>query len=198
MQGLSRSLLIGVFLFLVVVVGLLVARGRTARIETTEVAPTSADYRIKEIRLQEEARDGVRWRLAAEQAEIYEELGKTVMKDVTITIEQPERTWTVRGDEGELVQSTKNVEVRGRVVLTSTDGLRLETTRLRWSSAEQKAWTDVPVTIYRPGTVVRGQGLEAFLSEHRAIVKGPVHATFTGLKSASRASEAPPSGGAGG
>jgi LPS export ABC transporter protein LptC len=198
MQRLSRGLLIGVLLFIVVVVGLLVARGRTARTDSAEVAPTTADYRIKEIRLQEEARDGVRWKLAADQAEIYEELGKTVMRDVTITIEQSERTWTVRGDEGELAQSTKNVEVRGRVVLTSTDGLRLETTRLRWSAAEQKAWTDVPVIIYRPGSVVTGQGIEAFVSEHRATVKGPVRAIFTGLKSASQAPDGRPSRGTGG
>src|SRR5207249_2749853 len=84
------------------------------------------------------------WQLDAEYGEIFEEQGKTVMKKVIIRINEPARAWTVSGDEGELLRDTKDVELRGHVVVVSSDGLRMETTRLNWAAKEQRVWTDEP------------------------------------------------------
>jgi LPS export ABC transporter protein LptC len=106
------------------------------------------------------------------------------MKKVTIKVDQPSksapsaRSWTVTGDEGDLNQETKDVELRGNVVLVSSDGLRLETERLRWDAEAQRAWTAEPVTIYRSGTVVRGTGFESRVAEEATSIKGRVRATF--------------------
>ena len=51
------------------------------------------------------------------------------------------------GDEGELDHSTNDVEIRRHVVVTSDDGLRLETNVLRWDANERRLWTDAPVQI---------------------------------------------------
>jgi LPS export ABC transporter protein LptC len=106
------------------------------------------------------------------------------MKKVTVKVDQPSkgdqasRSWTVTGDEGDLNQETKNVELRGNVVLISSDGLRLETDRLRWDAEAQRAWTDDPVVIYRAGAVVRGTGFESRVAEEVSSIKGRVRATF--------------------
>src|SRR6185369_9053261 len=111
-----------VVVFLSVVVGVLVHRARTPRAITTEPAATNADYRLKQVRLQETARDGSRWQLDAEYSETFEERNTTSMKKVTIKVDQAAksatsaRSWTVTGDEGDLNQETKNVELRGTVV----------------------------------------------------------------------------------
>jgi len=174
----SRYILVGVVLFVVAVAAVLVVRGRAARTPSPVAIATRADYRIKEVHLQEEARDGVRWQLDADQAEAYEQLGKTTLRKVKIRIEEQGRTWTVTGDEGEMTQESKDVVLRGNVVLVSSDGLRLETTRLRWDAAGRRAWTDDPVTVFRPGAVVTGQGLEARVGERQTQVKGRLRATF--------------------
>jgi LPS export ABC transporter protein LptC len=101
-----------------------------------------------------------------------------VLKQVTIHIEEPDATWTVTGDEGELQQPSRDVELRGNVVLVSSEGFRLETTRLFWQASEQRAWTDDPVTITREGAVVRGQGLNAHVADRITSVKGRVRAVF--------------------
>lgn len=176
-QRFSRFILVGVALFVAVMATVLVVRGRAARTPKTEIVSTKADYRIKQVHLQEEARGGVRWQLDADQAEAYEQSGKTTLRKVRIRIEEPERSWTVTGDEGELAQGTKDVELRGNVVLISSDGLRLETARLRWDAARRRAWSDDPVTVFRQGAVVRGQGLEARVGEQTEI-KGRVRATL--------------------
>jgi LPS export ABC transporter protein LptC len=174
-----------VAVFLSVVVGVLVHRARTPRAIATEPAATTADYRLKQVRLQETGRDGSRWQLDAEYSETFEERNTTSMKKVTIKVDQPSknatsaRSWTVTGDEGDLNQETKDVELRGNVVLVSSDGLRLETDRLRWDSDAQRAWTTEPVTIYRPGTVVRGTGFESRVAEEATSIKGRVRAVFT-------------------
>jgi len=177
-QRFSRYILVGVALFVVAIATVLVVRGRATRTQRPEIGATTADYRIKEVHLQEESRDGMRWQLDADQAEAYEQQGKTMLRKVTIRIQEPQRSWTVTGDEGELAHETKNVELRGNVVLISSDGLRLETTRLRWDAAQQRAWTDDPVTVFRPGAVVKGLGLDARVGAQHTEIKGRLRATF--------------------
>lgn len=178
MRKLPLAILGCVALFIALVVGLLVAKARAPRPVATETAPTKADYRIKEVHLQEQNRDGARWHLDAEYGEIFEDQGKTVMRKVTIRIEEPTRAWTVSGDEGDLAQGTKDVELRGNVVLVSSDGLRLETSRLNWAAADRRAWTDEAVTIYKGGAVVRGQGFESRVAQEATSIKGRLRATF--------------------
>ena len=173
-----------VVVFLSVVVGVLVHRARIPRKLPMEPAATNADYRLKQVHLQEQGRDGSRWQLDAEYAETFEEQNKTTMRKVTIKVDQPSkgdqasRSWTVTGDEGDLNQDTKDVELRGNVVLVSSDGLRLETDRLRWDAEGQRAWTEDPVVIYRSGAVVRGTGFESRVAEEVTNIKGRVRATF--------------------
>jgi LPS export ABC transporter protein LptC len=68
--------------------------------------------------------------------------------------------------------------VRRNVVVTSTDGLRLETSVLRWEGAKQRLWTDAPVVISREGSVIRGSGLEVLMNEEQTTVAGRVRAVF--------------------
>ena len=179
-QRLSRIIFVGITLFVVVVVGVLMVRGRGAQVDSGEPVATKADYRIKEVSLQEEMKDGVRWELEADQAETYEQAGKTILRKVRIRIQEPERSWSVTSDEGEMIQATKDVVLRGNVVLVSSEGMRLETTRLRWDADNRRAWTDDPVTLYQKGAVVRGKGLNARVADRHTEIKGRIQATFGG------------------
>ena len=178
MRKASVAILAGVLLFTLTIVGVLVLRSRTVRDDRAEVSPTKADYRIKEVHLQEHGSDNLVWKLDADQAEVFEQHGRTIIRGVSITIEEPGRTWRVTGGEGDFVHATKGVTVRGNVVVVSSDGIRLETDLLRWQARERRVWTDAPVTFSRAGIVVKGQGLDTLLAEERASVNGPVRATI--------------------
>jgi LPS export ABC transporter protein LptC len=177
MRNLARVVLAVVVVFVVAVTALLVARSRTARVESLGPSPSTADLQIKEVDLEEEAK-GVRWRLKAEQALMYDKAGQTQLRKLVANIYQRERAWTIVGEEGELDRKTRDVEVRGNVVVTSDDGLRLETAVLRWEAAGKRLWTDTPVTLSRNGSVVRGSGLEVRLDQEATTISGPVRATF--------------------
>jgi hypothetical protein len=83
------------------------------------------------------------------------------------------------GEEGDLFQATKNLEIRKNVVLTSSDGVRLETSVLRWQGAEKRLWTDAPVRLSRGGVVADGSALEVRMSEEYTSMAGRVHSVFT-------------------
>jgi len=87
-----------------------------ARGSRSGAAPSSADLRIKDVDL-EEVTNGVRWRLRAEQALMYDQEGRTNLRNLTVRVFQKDRSWMILGDEGDLDQKTKNVEVRKNVVM---------------------------------------------------------------------------------
>ena len=184
MDRVATGIALGVILFVTVVIGVLIVKGHRASAPRQEVASSEADQQIKEIHIQEDAKGGsYRWSLDAEQAESFPGTGKTVLRKVMIGVDEPGRgRWKVTSDEGDLVQDTRDVELRGNVVLVSSEGLRVETTVLHWNNAEGRAWTDQPVTVYKGGGVVRGSGLEARPSEEITLVHGRVTATFGGTK----------------
>jgi LPS export ABC transporter protein LptC len=177
MRHIARGILVVVALFVLAVGGTLVVRSRAVRVEPIEPSPTTADLRIKEVDIEEDAR-GVRWRLTAEQAEVYESEGRTTLRRLAVDVFERDRSWTIVGDEGDLFQKEKHVEIRRNVVVSSSDGVRLETSVLRWDGAGRRLWTDAPVTLSRERSVIRGSGLEVRLGDERTTVTGPVHARF--------------------
>ena len=176
MRKLPIAILSCVVIFLAVVVGVLVTKRQAPPTAAPDPVRSKADYRIKEVHLQEEGRGKTRWQLDAEYGEIFEDQGKTMMKKVVVRVEEPARVWTVSADEGDMLRDSKDVELRGNVVLVTSDGLRLETPRLAWTAKEQRAWTNDPVTIYRGGVVVRGQGFESRVNDETTTIKGRVRA----------------------
>src|SRR5262245_52624850 len=141
MRKITHGILIGVAVFVLVLIGTLVVRARSARVEPLGPATTGADLHIKEVDLEEESK-GVRWRLRAKQALMYEQEGRTTMKEPAVQVFERDRSWTIVGEEGDVDKTTKNVEVRRNVVVTSSDGLRLETTVLRWDAGQRRLWTE--------------------------------------------------------
>jgi LPS export ABC transporter protein LptC len=161
----------------VAVVAVLVVRSRSIPTDTMAAAPAPADLAMQEIRLQEESA-GRHWQLVADQASVFEEEGRTALRNITVHVRDRERAWTIVGQEGDLYKQTRDFEIRDGVVVTSDDGMRLETSLLRWRNSDRRLWTDAPVRIVQDGTVVQGRGLEVRMTDEVATVRGPVRATF--------------------
>ena len=178
MHTLARVILAVVAVFVVIVTATLVVKSRSVAVEPlSEPAVTTADLQIKHVDLEEEAQ-GIRWRLKADQALMYDQAGLTQLRKLTANIFQKDRAWTIVGDEGDLDRSSKNVEVRQNVVVTSNDGMRLETSVLRWDAESKRLWTDAPVKLSRDGSTVSGSGLSVLMAQEATTVSGPVRATF--------------------
>ena len=170
-----------VAVFVLLVAGTLIAKSRTPPTESSGSVASSADLRIKEAQIEEETA-GVRWRLKAEQALIFDAEGRTALRKILVDVFERDRSWTIVGEEGDLFQATKNLEIRNNVVLTSSDGIRLETSVLRWQGAEKRLWTDAPVRLSRGGALAAGTALDVRMAEDYTTMAGRVHTIFSETK----------------
>jgi uncharacterized protein with GYD domain len=111
MRKITHAILIGVAAFVLLIVGTLVVRSRAARVESLGGAATGADLHIKEVDLEEESK-GIRWRLRAKQALMYEREGRTTLKEPSVQVFERDRSWTVVGEEGDVDKATRMVTLR--------------------------------------------------------------------------------------
>ncbi len=169
-------ILAGVTVFTMVVAGVLLANRKAVPVESGR-GTSSADLTVKEASIREES-GKVRWHLTAKQAMVFDREGRTSLRDVAVEVQEPERSWTIRGEEGDLFHARNDVEIRRHVVLISSDGLRLETDVLRWSNGDKRVWTDAPMKITHPSGVVTGSGLDVRVADETTTIGGRVRATF--------------------
>ncbi len=73
-----------------------------------------------------------------------------------------------------------NLEIRKNVVITSNDGLKLETSVLRWQAAEKRLWSDAPVRLSRDGATAEGTALDVRTADGALTLTGRVRTTFSG------------------
>jgi LPS export ABC transporter protein LptC len=176
---LAASILGIVAAFVLMVAGTLIAKSRTVPVEPVGPAASSADLRIKDAKIEEDT-GGVRWRLTADQVLIFDAEGRTALRNISVQVIERDRTWTIVGEEGDLFQATKNLEIRKNVVITSNDGLKLETSVLRWQAAEKRLWSDAPVRLSRAGATAEGTALDVRTADGAMTLAGRVRTTFTG------------------
>ena len=141
--------------------------------------PQQAEYQIKEININETLEGNLRWKLKADQAEVYDQKGITLMRKVVIQVFSKDGDWTVTSDEGTLENNRRDVTLTGNVVIKSSDGLEMRTKTLSWNNEQRALATDDPVEISREGTTITGKGLSVNMQEETAAVTQNVRVVIT-------------------
>jgi len=148
-------------------------RGRS----TPAPPPTTAqdaDYRIREIHINETLEGNLRWTLDADQAEVFDKEQRTVMKKVVVRVFSKNAEWTVTADEGVMGNETRDVTVTGNVVVTSNDGLTIKTPELFWRNKDRNLYTEQAVEIKRTGTTITAQGMDVKMQDQEAVLQKKV------------------------
>jgi len=141
--------------------------------------PQQAEYQIKEININETLEGNLRWKLKADQAEVYDQKGITLMRKVVIQVFSKDGDWTVTSDEGTLDNNRRDVTLTGNVVIRSSDGLEMRTATLGWNNEQKALATEDPVTISREGTTITGKGLAINMQEETAALTQNVRVVIT-------------------
>lgn len=141
--------------------------------------PQQAEYQIKDVHINETLDGNLRWTLNAEQAEVYDQKGITVMRKVVIQVFSRDGDWTVTSDEGTLDNNRRNVTLTGNVVIRSSDGLEMRTATLGWDNEHRALATDDAVEISREGTTITGMGLAVRMQEETAAIHRNVRVVIT-------------------
>jgi LPS export ABC transporter protein LptC len=138
-----------------------------------------AEYQITEIHINETLDGNLRWTLDADEAEVYDQRGITVMRQVRIEVFSEGAQWTVTSDEGTLDNARHDVSLRGNVVVRSSEGLEMRTPTLKWHNERRGLFTDDPVEIRRAGMTITGEGLHVRMREEHAVVDKKVRVVIT-------------------
>jgi LPS export ABC transporter protein LptC len=141
--------------------------------------PHQAEYQIKDVRINETLGGNLRWTLEADQAEVYDQRGITVMRKVVIQVFSRDGSWTVTSDEGTLDNAKRDVSLKGNVVIRSSEGLEMRAPTLAWRNEDRTLDTPDAVEIQREGTTITGRGLVVRMQEETAGLDRNVRVVIT-------------------
>jgi LPS export ABC transporter protein LptC len=151
--------------------------------EVPKVSTDGADTRLEKIHFVEDKHGQKTWELEATSAQQYQEKDMLVLKDVRVTFFTKDgRSFFLSGKEGKVYQESKNVEITGDVVLTSSDGYSLKTRSMTYDHKEKKARTSDPVEIEGEQIRLVGGGMLVDMEARTFKVLGPVKTQWKGGK----------------
>lgn len=188
-MNMKKGLRVFLFLFLLsslIAIGVSLLISYHSRREASEVktfASTEADVGFDRMHYVE-TRDGQReWELEAVSARYFKGENLTMLDRVKVVFYSKKGiTYTLEGREGRFKNDTRDVEVRGDVVITSSEGYQLKTDSLKMVSGGKEISTEDRVVLKGPRLDGEGVGLlidrEAerltLLNNVKVILKGKV------------------------
>ena len=136
--------------------------------QSIKIPKIKADLEVGNLLLTEEKEGAVSWELEAKLAESYRRRNRTVLGDLRVTLYALDgRVVTLRGNRGRIDEKTRDMEVDGSVIVTSSDGLSLQTDSLHYSHKRREITTEDPVRIEGRGVTISGIGLRMELDTER-------------------------------
>ncbi len=125
-----------------------------------KVSTGGADMQLRKIRFVEDKQGQKTWELEAESVQQYQEQNIMVLEDVKVTFYAKEgRIIHLTGKQGKVYQDSKNVDLLGDVVLTSSDGYQLKTHSASYRHLEKIVSTPDPVEIDGEQIRLTGKGM---------------------------------------
>jgi LPS export ABC transporter protein LptC len=148
-----------------------------------EVSTGGADTHMERVRFLEDKRGKKTWELEAKSVYQYQDQNLLVLEDVKVTFFAKEgRTFFLTGKQAKVYQDSKNVELTGDVVLTSSDGYRLKTHSASYCDSEKVVSTSDPVEIEGEQIRLTGKGMMVNTEENTFKILSQVKTQLKGKK----------------
>ncbi len=137
---------------------------RKKMLEEAEKVPNistdGADHRLEKIRFVEEKHGKKTWELEAKAIYQYQGQNILLLEDVKVIYYAKDgRSFTISGDKGKVHQDSKDMELVGNVLLTSTDGYRLKTQSMSYQHLSKQVRTPDPVEFEGEQIHLTGKGM---------------------------------------
>jgi LPS export ABC transporter protein LptC len=129
--------------------------------EKPKVSEDGANMRMEKIRLVEDKHGRKTWELEAKSIQQYQDENIMLLQEVKVTFYGKDgRSFVLSGNEGKVYQNSKNIELKGNVVLNSSDGYWLKTQSVVYQHQAKKATSSDPVEINGEEIRLEGKGME--------------------------------------
>lgn len=125
-----------------------------------KISTEGADQRLEKIYFVEEKHGKKTWELEAKAIYQYQGQNILLLEDVKVIFYAKDgRSFTLSGDKGKVHQDSKDMELVGNVLLTSTDGYRLKTHSMSYQHLSKQARTPDPVEFEGEQIRLTGKGM---------------------------------------
>ncbi|MEW6374579.1 MAG: LPS export ABC transporter periplasmic protein LptC [Thermodesulfobacteriota bacterium] len=125
-----------------------------------KISIDGANMRLEKIRFIEDKHGQKTWELEATSIQQYQDQNVMMLEDVKVTYYAKEgRIFNISGKQGKFYQGSKDIELVGNVLLTSSDGYRLKTHSISYRHSEKQASTSDPVEIEGEQIRLVGRGM---------------------------------------
>lgn len=184
----TKRLLAGIgiasFLGIIIVLTLTLSKKETPKLPPVPENPQGADIIINNFEYTSTNAQGVKeWMLKSDTASYFQDNKVVGFKKVNATFYAKEgRTFTVRGDRGTLNTESKDFELSGNVVGTSSDGYTFRTETLTYAADKNQARTNKKVYLESPQFKLEGTGMVLDVKEQKVFLVNNVTAKFTKAK----------------
>lgn len=128
--------------------------------------PEQIDLQIKGFVYTEVGEGDSQWEMKADTATYYRKKNLALFDRVQIKINMPDgKSFIMTADKGQMSTDTKDVEIKGNVVITSDTGDKFHTNYLNYNEEERKFFTNAPVTMENKRMKIKGVGLTLFIKK---------------------------------
>lgn len=135
-------------------------RAAEKREEIHKISTEGADVRLEKIRFVEDKHGQKTWELEANSVQQYQDQNIIMLEAVKVTYYTKDgRVFILSGDQGKVYQDSKNLELVGNVVLTSSDGYRLKTHSISYQHLGKKVSSPDPVEMEGEQIRLVGKGM---------------------------------------
>ncbi len=138
------------------------------------------DLRLENVHYEKTRKGKIEWEIEAKVAHHYQGKDLLTLDGVKMLYYGGEkRTIIIKGKQGRIKPSTKDVELLGEVFIKSSDGYELRTNSLKYSSKTSTITTGDRVTILGKKFSISGVGMELDIKKDRLSI---LHAVQTTIK----------------
>jgi len=184
LSGRRRTFYVGVVFVVILSAALvyLLRDGRngdaTGEVKLT-IIPDQADVQVKDIHFTEVGDPELTWEIHADTARYRKKENLVNFERVSIKLTRKNgKSLTLTGNEGVLHTDTKDAEIFGNVVASSSGGDVVETDRLYYSDKERKIFTDKKIILRNERMEVDGIGMALSFPEERVTLQSRVKAVI--------------------
>lgn len=141
----------------------------------TLVRSSKADIRIEKAKYAETKNGRTEWELEADSAQYFKNDNLTVFENVKVVFySQNGVNYTLTGMEGKLRNDSKDMDIVGNVVVTSTDNYQLKTDSLKYIAGVKQISTKDKVFFTGPNISIEGVGFLADMITERVYISANV------------------------
>ncbi len=136
-------------------------RKKSEAVEKPQIVSTGRhDQELKEVHFVEDKHGQKTWELEAKSVQVYQDENISVLEDIKVTYYAKEgRTFLLTSKKGKVNQKSKDIDVEGDVVLSTSDGYQLKTHSASYCDSEKIIRTQDPVEIEGEQIRLTGKGM---------------------------------------